>query len=111
MFIIKYKKIFLSISLFIVLFSLGLIIFLGLPKGIDFKGGAFTEVVYENGRPQLADINTAIKTLDLGETIVQESGEKSLIVKTRDLTEVEHSSLLATLTLDEKSTDLMVLDL
>ena len=103
MFIIQNKKIFLTISLFIVLLSLGFVVFLGLPRGIDFKGGALMEATYKDARPTLADINTSIEKLNLGQTIVQESGDKDVIVKTRDLSETERVSLLAALNVDGKS--------
>ena len=103
MFIIKYKKIFLSLSLFIVLLSLGFVLFLGLPLGIDFKGGALMEVTYAGARPALSDVNAAISTLNLGETVVQESGDKDFIVKTRDLSEAERVTVLSTLAVDKNS--------
>lgn len=104
MFIIKYKKIFLSLSLFIVLLSLGFITFFGLPRGIDFKGGAMMQVSYSGTRPELSAVNTAIKSLNLGESVVQESGDKDIIVKTRDLSETERGALLGALTIDKAST-------
>ncbi len=103
MFIIKNKNIFLSISLFIVVLSIISLATFGLKLGIDFHGGALMEVSYPNGRPDTVLVTENIKKLGLGETLVQEAGEKDIIVKSRDLTEAERASLLKTLSLDGAS--------
>jgi len=46
MFVITYKKIFLSIAAVIMLVSIAIVTTLGLRMGIDFTGGALTEVAY-----------------------------------------------------------------
>lgn len=101
MFIIKNKKIFLSISVGLVLISIFSIFFFGLNPGIDFKGGALTEVVYENDRPIHADLVKSLEDLNLGSILVQPTGEKGYIIKSRDLNEVEHALLLKTLSLND----------
>jgi len=103
MFIINNKKIFIYISLVLVVFSLATL-FIFPPKiGIDFKGGALTEVLYKNVRPSQIDLETSLKTTELGSVLLQPTGELGYIVKTRDLTEIEHNSLLKTLSLDGKN--------
>ena len=99
MFIIKYKKIFLSISLFIVIASLVCTAAFGLKLGIDFKGGALMEATYQKDRPTLDQITTAVKTVNIGETIIQDSGSNDVIVKSRDLSETERTNLLAALSI------------
>ncbi len=101
MFIIKNKKIFLSISVGLVLISIFSIFFFGLNPGIDFKGGALTEIVYENDRPIHADLVKSLEDLNLGSILVQPTGEKGYIIKSRDLNEVEHALLLKTLSLND----------
>lgn len=100
MFIIKNKNIFLSISAFIVLLSLGSIVYFKLNLGIDFKGGALTEVVYPESRPLVADVNTAITQANIKDALVQEAGTDEFIVRSRDLSEAERVSLLKALSLD-----------
>ena len=100
MFIIKNKKIFLSISLFIVVASLVCVAVFGLKLSIDFKGGALMEATYTNARPEITQVTTAVDALNLGETVVQESGATDVIVKSRDLSEAERVSLLNALSLN-----------
>ena len=104
MFIIKYKKIFISISIALVAISVALLLSFGLRFGIDFKGGALMEVNYATPRPAQADIEVALKSLDLGTVLVQPTGDAGYLIKTKDLTETEHNNVLSTLSFNSKST-------
>ncbi|MFZ2149546.1 MAG: protein translocase subunit SecF [Minisyncoccia bacterium] len=97
MFIIKYKKIFFSISSALVVLSLVSVFVFGLDVGIDFKGGALTEVVYSDSRPTQETLTPSLEALELGSVFLQPTGELGYIVKTRDLNDVEHTLLLNTL--------------
>ncbi|MDE2399577.1 MAG: protein translocase subunit SecF [Patescibacteria group bacterium] len=97
MFIIKHKKIFIGISIGLVVLSLLSFFVFGLNVGIDFKGGALSEVVYGGPRPAQADLNQSLKTLNFGTILLQPTGDKGYIVKTRDLSTSEHALLLETL--------------
>lgn len=104
MFIIKNKKIFIGISVALVVLSIIAMFVFKINKrlGIDFTGGALTEITYKDGRPAQADINTSIATLNLGSVLVQPAGDTDYIIKSRDLTEAEHTLLLKTLSQDGK---------
>ncbi len=99
MFIIKHKKIFITISAVLVLLSLISLFTFGLKIGIDFKGGALTEVTYTTLRPAQADVETALAPLELGSVLVQPTGDLGYIIKSRDLNQEEHETLLESLTL------------
>ena len=99
MFIIKHKKIFISLSVSLVILSLLSLFILGLNIGIDFKGGALTEVVYNTERPAQADLDAALQSLELGSILVQPTGDMGYILKSRDLNDAEHALLLKTLSL------------
>lgn len=119
MFIIKNKKIFISISAVLVLLSIIALFVFPLRIGIDFKGGALTEVVYKTSRPVQSDLDAAFKALDFGSVLIQPigstdshdrpeqgrgtTGELGYIVKSLDLSEAQHSLLLKTLSQDGKS--------
>lgn len=105
MFIIKYKKIFVTISAVLVSLSIAAIIFFGLNFGIDFKGGSLLEIEYINTRPEQSLVENTIKSLSVGEILVQPTGEKGYSIKTRDITEQERSSIMVALGSDatEKS--------
>ena len=94
MFVINNKKIFISISITLVVLSIISLSVFGLNIGIDFKGGALTEVSYLEEKPELNVLNEKINELGFGSTLVQPAGDFGYIIKTRDLNEEEHSSLL-----------------
>jgi len=102
MFIIKYKKIFVSISIALVVLSIGAISFFGLNLGIDFKGGSLTEVEYTTVRPEQSVIESDLGTLALGQAVVQPIGEKGYSIKTRAVTDKEHQDILKSLGADAK---------
>lgn len=102
MFIAKYKKIFLSLSIILVIVSMVFIFVFGLKPGIDFKGGALLEVVYTSTRPEISVLETAIKKLDINQAIIQPTDSLGYLIKTRDLNQTEHENLLQTLSLEKK---------
>ena len=105
MFIIKNKKIFISISIGLVVLSIIAMIVFKINKrlGIDFTGGALTEVTYTNARPLQADLDASLQTIGIGSVLLQPAGEKDYIIKSRDLNETEHALLLKTLSSDGKN--------
>ncbi len=103
MFIIKHKKIFIGISIALVVISVVAFFVFGFKIGIDFKGGALTEVVYTTARPAQADLESAISKLNLGSVLIQPTGELGYIIKSRDITDVEHAALLKTLSNNDKN--------
>ena len=94
MFIIKHRKIWYAFSLLIIIASLFSIFKFGLKQGIDFTGGALLEVEYA-AKPDVIAIKQKIEGLSLGNAVVQPSGEKNIIIRTRDLSEGEHQKVLS----------------
>lgn len=105
MLIIKYKKIFVTISAVLVSLSIASIIFFGLNFGIDFKGGSLLEIEYTTVRPEQKIVEDSIKPLSIGEILIQPMGEKGYSIKIRDITELERASVMKALGSDvvEKS--------
>jgi preprotein translocase subunit SecF len=97
MFIVKHKKIFIGISITLVVLSLFSMFIFGFNIGIDFKGGALAEVVYKDSRPAQETLDKSLAGLDLGTILLQPTGELGYIVKSRDLNDTEHALLLKTL--------------
>ncbi len=94
MFIIKHKKIFIGISAVLVLLSVVFMVVFGFNVGIDFRGGALSEITYKDTRPTQEALNPMLETLGLGQVVLQPTGDKGYIVKTRDLSDAEHTALL-----------------
>ena len=113
MFVIKNKKIFFSISAILVILSIFSIAYFGLNYGIDFKGGAITEISYPMTSldievPELEELKIELAKLELGNFTIQETTTeksdslKGIILRTRDLTESERQSVLSVLSQDNK---------
>lgn len=109
MFIIKHKKIFIIASTALVALSLTLVLIFGIKVGIDFRGGALIEVDYTEVRPLPEALQENLNALGIDTVLLQPTGQTGYIVKSRDLTEAEHVSLLEVLSqngaspLEEKS--------
>ncbi|MCK5021808.1 MAG: protein translocase subunit SecF, partial [Candidatus Pacebacteria bacterium] len=106
MFIIKYKKIFFGISTILVALSIFSIFYFGLNFGIDFKGGAITEIAYLESEdvlvemPSIEDLKLDLQKMELGSFIIQEVSTVAkneiggIILRTRDLSESERLSVV-----------------
>ena len=97
MFIIKFKKIFVSISIALVLLSIISIGYFGLKMGIDFKGGSLTEVEYNGVRTEQSVVESSLSKLSLGQVLVQPVGDKGYSIKTRAVTDKEHQTIISAL--------------
>ncbi len=104
MFIIKHKKIFISISITLVLLSIFSMFFFRLDKklGIDFTGGSLIEVSYTDVRPIQADLIKPLEELNLGSISVQPTGDLGYIVKSQYLSDPQHDSVLKVLSENNK---------
>lgn len=101
MFIVKYRKIFYTISALLVGASIFSIIFYGLNFGIDFTGGAIMEVSYPDAQVvELSDLRSELDKLDLGNYTLQKTGDSGVILRTRNLSEDERVSVLNSLSLN-----------
>ncbi|MES2749212.1 MAG: protein translocase subunit SecF [Patescibacteria group bacterium] len=95
MFIIKYRKLFLIIGACIVATALAIVILLGLKPGIDFTGGALTEVQYQN-LPEKSAIEGVLQKNELENSAVRQSAGElgtSYIITTRTLSVEEQKTL------------------
>lgn len=101
--IVKYRKIFFVFSAVLLVVSALAIGFYGLNLGTDFTGGTLLEIKYPSGRPDLTVVQEAVKKLDLGNVLVQPTGDKSYTLKLKNITEVEKNSLFESLTLGGES--------
>lgn len=96
MWIIKNKKIFLTLSLVLVIASLVTIFTFGLKPSIEFKGGAALEVSYTN-RPESAEVKNILSTAGLPDAVVQAIGDTGYSIKSHALTEAERNAVVTAL--------------
>jgi len=90
---LKYKKIYYIFSGALAIGSLVCLLLFGLKFGIDFLGGSILEVDFEK-RLDNSVIQDKLKDLNLGEIILQPTGEKGVILKLRDISEETHQEIL-----------------
>lgn len=94
--IIKHRNLFLAAAVVVVAVSIGLIASLGLRFGIDFTGGALTEIAY-TATPEKAAIENVLVELEFEGFSVRESvdeaGRSAFLIRTKDLSESERANL------------------
>lgn len=91
---LKYKKIYFIFSGILILTSLISLVVFGLRPGIDFVGGSLLELKFETNRLSSEEIRTELKNFDLGDIIIQPTGEKGLIIRMK-ATDTETRELVA----------------
>ncbi|MFB6225952.1 MAG: protein translocase subunit SecF [Candidatus Paceibacteria bacterium] len=92
--IIKYRKIFFTISGLLVGASLVLLLMFGLNFGIDFTGGSLIQLKFDN-RPEVQQIEDTLKPMNLGSLRVKPTGENSTILKMEFIKEDTHQEILS----------------
>src|SRR3989344_3802352 len=96
MFIVKYRKIFFTISIITIVLSFYAMAAKGFNAGIDFKGGSIIEVSYDK-RPDVEVLTKALDEANFEGARIQMAGESDVIVKTMALSEADHQKLIQTL--------------
>lgn len=95
--IIKNRKYPYLLSGILVLASVLSLIAWGLKPGLDFTGGSLLEVSFSQERPDVAGVNSALSSLNFGDLVVQPSGDKNIIIKSRAISEEEHQAAVNSL--------------
>lgn len=94
MFIVQYRKFFFIFSGTLVMASIIVLFLWGLNFGIDFKGGSLLELEFKQNQPSNQEIRDIVVGLNLGELIVQPTGEKNVILRMRDIDEITHQNII-----------------
>ncbi|MFA5076679.1 MAG: protein translocase subunit SecF [Patescibacteria group bacterium] len=94
--IIAKRKYYYTFSLACVVTAVVFLIIWGFKMGIDFTGGSLMEVSFqETARPSVQEISGALTDLsNLGEVTIQPIGENNIILRFRNVTEIEHQEVL-----------------
>lgn len=94
--IIQKRKIFLSISVALIVAAFVAMFSWGLNFGIDFTGGSLMEVEFKNYQPSVTEIQDSLKEVNLSSLIVQPT-ENSVILRFKDDTESARLAVLSSL--------------
>ena len=95
--ITKFRKLYFTFSGIFIIASIFALALWGLRLGIDFKGGSLLFGEFGQKSPSREEISTALESLDLGELIIQSSGERGVILRFKEIDETKHQQLLAEL--------------
>ena len=93
----KHRKITLTISLVLVLASIALLLTRGLNLGIDFTGGNVIQAEFEK-RPDVAEVREVISGIVAKGAMIQNFGEKGIIIRTNEDTEQSREAVVKALT-------------
>jgi len=95
--ITKFRKLYFAFSSALIIASIAALALWGLRLGIDFKGGSLLFGEFSQKSPSREEISTALESLDLGELIIQSSGERGVILRFKEIDETKHQQLLIVL--------------
>ncbi len=92
----KIRKLALTISLVFVIASVVLLLTRGLNLGIDFTGGNVIQVEFEK-RPEVAHVREVISKIVAKGAMIQNFGEKGIIIRTNEDTEESRTAVIKAL--------------
>lgn len=97
MFIVKYKNLFIGLTLLLMVGCLTLVGTRGVHFGIDFTGGTVLEAEYSGARPTAEVVKGAAEKLGIEGVLIQNAGDHGVIVKMPTIDEAQHTALSAEL--------------
>ena len=100
MFIVNHREFFFTLAAVLVISAISAFVMFGFHLGIDFKGGSIIEVSYTNARPTAETVKTNLDTLGLGDYVLAPSGTNEFILKSRELSQTEQTSVVSAFSVD-----------
>lgn len=94
--ILRLRYLWYTISGLLVTGSIIVMVVFGFKLGIDFTGGSLLQVHYTSNTPTADQVTTELAPLNLGDVLVEPSGD-TMIIKTRFLSDDERVSVLKAL--------------
>lgn len=95
--IIQYRKFYYVFSGVLIVLSIAALAVWGLKFGIDFKGGSLLVGEFTATVPANQEISDALRKIDLGEIVVQPTGDKGVMLRFKEVDEQMHQSVIAAL--------------
>lgn len=91
----KYSIVYYIISGLLIIASVVLLAMYGLKFGIEFAGGSNMQLQFTDARPSNEAIKDALKEFDLGDTIIQPTGDNGAILQFKGVDEATHQKIFA----------------
>lgn len=96
MFILRFKKIFFALAIFLVGGALLGLVTKGLSWGVDFTGGSVIEIAYTDTVPSQAQVAAVVK-INHTDASIQQVGENGYLIRTSELDQSAKDTLLTEL--------------
>ncbi|MDO8524163.1 MAG: protein translocase subunit SecF [bacterium] len=91
---IKYRRVSYGLSILLTVLTVISVASFGVKWGIDFTGGTVLSISYNGSLPTSQQVNGALLSLGLKEAVVQQQGEKTIVLKMQDISEVNHQQII-----------------
>lgn len=95
--IVRYRKSYYAFSGTLIALSIAALMLWGLKFGIDFKGGSLLIGEFTTAAPANQDISGALEELDLGEIVIQQTGERGVMLRFKEVDEQTHQHIVVAL--------------
>ncbi len=95
--IIKFRKVWFTVSSILVVASITALVMYPLRLGIDFTGGSLMELKFSGERPEASQMRDAMTEQGYNDAVVQPLGEDGMLVRLQGLDEEHHQASLAAL--------------
>ncbi|MFA6603485.1 MAG: protein translocase subunit SecF [Patescibacteria group bacterium] len=92
--IIKYRNVWFTISVLLVIGSIAALLLFPLRYGIDFTGGSMMEVEFTAQIPQVSAISGLLNEAGYKDIVIQPLGEKGMIIRLPGVDEPTHQQIL-----------------
>lgn len=93
----KYSKIYYLFSAILILGAIVSLILFPLKLGIEFNGGSRIQIEFKDQRPGNEEISQALAQFDLGDIIIQPTGQKGVVLQFREIDETKHQEIISKL--------------
>lgn len=91
----KYSTIYYIFSGILIIAAVASLIIFGLKFGIEFTGGSNMEIDFLNTRPSNEEISKSLSSFNLGDVVVQPTGDRGAVLKFKGIDEVTHQQIIS----------------
>jgi preprotein translocase subunit SecF len=91
--IVKNRKIFYGLSIFLILASILAVVFWGLKPGIDFVGGSLVDVSFEGAIPDESQVKAALNELQFNDASIRTS-ENGFIIRLKEISQAQKETII-----------------
>ncbi len=91
---LQYNKLYFFFSGLLLGLSIISLLLFHLNFGIDFTSGSILEIEYATSRPAVEKIQSDLAGIDIGHLQIQPTGEKSVLLRMKDISEPVHQQVL-----------------